>query len=209
MKFIIATKIGMSQRFKDDGTVVPVTVLKAEPCVVTQVKTKDQDGYEAVQIGMGTAKKTTKAVAGHLKKSGKSPRTLREFRNTGMTPAVGDAIEASQFAPGEFVQVSGISKGKGFQGVVKRHHFGGGPKTHGHKDNLRMPGSIGSGGMQRVFKGLRMGGHMGVDRVTTKNLMVVEVDAKAGTIAVRGAVPGHYGSTILVSGGHAKPMAWN
>lgn len=208
MKFIIAEKIEMSQRFKEDGTVVPVTLLSATPCEVVQMKTKETDGYTAVQLGSGLAKKPSKPQVGHSKANNKTFRTLREFRIDAPTQQPGEVIDVSQFAPGEFVQVTATSKGKGFQGVVKRHHFRGGPKSHGHKDNLRMPGSIGSGGMQRVFKGLRMGGHMGMDQVTVKNLEIVEVDAKNGVIAVKGAVPGARGAIVLVSGGYSEKQAW-
>jgi len=210
MKFIIAKKLEMSQRFRADGTVVPVTLLQAGACTVTQVKTEDKDGYTAVQIGCGKEKHPTKPLAGHLKGAGANFKTLKEFRvEDAGTLAVGGTVDASQFQPGEFVEVSGVSKGKGFQGVVKRHHFRGGPRTHGHKDNLRMPGAIGSGGMQRVFKGMRMGGHMGVDQVTVKNLEVIEVDAAKGILAVKGAVPGAHGSVVLVSGGTESKKSWN
>lgn len=209
MKFIIAKKLGMSQRFLDDGTVVPVTLLQAGPCVVTQVKTNEKDGYSAVQLGFGEAKKLLKPEAGHAKASGKMPKTLKEFRVEGEVKlAVGDMVEASTFATGEFIKVTGVSKGKGFQGVVKRHHFRGGPKSHGHKDNLRMPGSIGSGGMQRVFKGLRMGGRMGGERVTVTNLRVVDINPKTNVMAVRGAVPGAMNGVVLVTGGAAKRLVW-
>jgi len=210
MKFIIAKKIEMSQRFRADGTVVPVTLLQAGPCVVTQVKTQDKDGYSAVQLGLGKEKYPSKPQSGHLKPAGEMCKIVREFRVDGPVElAVGAKVDAAQFKPGEFVGVSGISKGKGFQGVVKRHHFRGGPASHGHKDNLRMPGAIGSGGMQRVFKGLRMGGHMGSDSVTVKNLEVIEVDAANNILAVKGAVPGARGAVLLVSGGHEAKQSWN
>ena len=210
MKFIIAKKLEMSQRFKDDGTVIPVTLLQVDPCKVTQVKTQEKDGYVAVQIGCGLEKHPTKALVGHLKAVGENLKTIKEFRVDDATGyAVGATLDASQFAPGEFIHVSGVSKGKGFQGVVKRHHFAGGPASHGHKDNLRMPGAIGSGGMQRVFKGLRMGGHMGSDSVTVKNLQVVEVDAAKGVLAVKGAVPGARGSVVFVTGGFETKQSWN
>jgi len=210
MKFIIAKKLEMSQRFKENGAVVPVTLLQAGPCVVTQVKTKEKDGYDAVQIGFGEAKKPNKPLKGHTKASGKASKTLKEFRPGGAIELkVGDTIDASAFTVGEFIHVTGTSKGKGFQGVVKRHHFRGGPATHGHKDNLRMPGSIGSGGMQRVFKGLRMGGRMGGEQVTVKNLEVVDVDAAKGILAVKGAVPGAFGATLVLEGGNAKKESWN
>ena len=209
MKFIIAKKLEMSQRFKENGAVVPVTLLEVSDCVVTQLRTKEKDGYEAVQIGCGEDKRATMPEKGHTKGLGKAFAILKEFRLDGPTDLkVGDVVSPSQFVPGEFVGVTGTSKGKGFQGVVKRHHFRGGPKTHGHKDNLRMPGSIGSGGMQRVFKGLRMGGRMGGDEVTVKNLEVIEVDAAKGVIAVKGAVPGAYGTELVLVGGHTKKTSW-
>ena len=210
MKFIIAKKIEMSQRFQEDGTVVPVTLLQASPCTVTQVRTDEKDGYTAVQLATDEVKKGNKPQGGHTKSTGKNFRITREFRTDGsITPAIGDIIDVTQFTPGEFVKVTGRSKGRGFQGVVKRHGFSGGPASHGHKDNLRMPGSIGATAPQRVFKGMRMGGHMGHVMVTTSNLKVVDIDAKAGIIAVRGAVPGHRGTLILLTGkGSDKPLAW-
>ena len=134
---------------------------------------------------------------------------LREFRlEDAAGLEVGQVINAGLFEPGDFVGITGVSKGKGFQGVVKRHHFRGGPASHGHKDNLRMPGSIGAGGIQRVFKGMRMGGRMGGDQVTVKNLEVVEVDSKNNVLAVKGAVPGARGAVLLVSGGSKKKQSW-
>lgn len=211
MKFIIAKKLEMSQRFKENGTVVPVTLLQAGPCVVTQVKTKEKDGYDAVQVGFSEDEKPRLPQKGHAAKgAGKAFSTYREIRVDGTSDLkVGDVLDAAQFATGEFVHAMGVSKGKGFQGVVKRHGFGGGPATHGHKDNLRMPGSIGSGGMQRVFKGLRMGGRMGGDQVTVKNLEVIEVDAAKGILAVKGAVPGAFGAILELTGGNAKKESWN
>jgi large subunit ribosomal protein L3 len=210
MKFIIAKKLEMSQRFRENGAVVPVTLLQAGPCTVTQVRTKEKDGYDAVQVGCHDAKKASLPMKGHLKAVGKLFKTLREFRTDGPAELkVGDTIDAAQFAAGEFVHATGMSKGKGFQGVVKRHGFGGGPASHGHKDNLRMPGSIGSGGIQRVFKGLKMGGRMGGEQVTVKNLEVVEVDAAKGVLAVKGAVPGAFGSLVVLTGGHDKKLSWN
>ena len=211
MKYIIATKLEMSQRFKDDGTVVPVTLLQAGPCEVTQVRTMEKDGYDAVQVGFGLEKRPTKAEAGHFKANSQAFKTVHEFRAEAAELGerkVGDKITAEEFTAGQFVNVIGTSKGKGFQGVVKRHHFRGGPASHGHKDNLRMPGSIGSGGIQRVFKGLKMGGRMGGEQVTVKNLEVVDVDAKAGVIAVKGAVPGPRGAVLFLTGGFAKKQSW-
>ena len=212
MKFIIAKKLEMTQRFREDGTVVPVTLLQADSCVVTQVKTVGSDGYEAVQLGRGEVRRkvVAKPQQGHMKASGRLSRELSEFRvESAADFKVGDTVEVSQFAPGEFVHVTATSKGKGFQGVVRRHGFRGGPASHGHKDNLRMPGSIGSGGIERVFKGMRMAGHMGVDRVTVKNLEIIDVDAETGVLAVKGAVPGSRGASVLVSGGFDKRQSWN
>jgi large subunit ribosomal protein L3 len=209
MKFIIAKKVEMSQRFQEDGTVVPVTLLQAEPCTVTQVRTMEKDGYVAVQIATDEVKKGNKPQGGHTKASGKNFRTTREFRvDDAAGINVGDIIDAATFTAGEFVKATGTTKGRGFQGVVKRHKFRGGPATHGHKDNLRMPGSIGATAPQRVFKGMRMGGHMGNVRHTVKNLRIVDADAKTGIIAVSGAVPGHRGTLILLSGGSDKRVEW-
>jgi large subunit ribosomal protein L3 len=197
-KFILATKLSMSRTFKPDGTVVAVTRLKAEPCTVTQVKTKDKDGYSAVQIGTGTRRKVSKSVEGHLKPTGKIFRTLKEFIVDGEFQ-VGQTIDLSQFTPGDMVSVVGVSKGKGFQGVVKRHGFHGHPSTHGHKDQLRMPGSIGAGGLQHVRKGMRMGGRMGGDRITVHNLEVVAVEAEKNELTIQGAVPGATRGLVIVT----------
>ncbi len=189
MKFILAKKLEMSQVFKTDGTVVPVTLLQAGPCVVTQVKSQEQDGYVAVQIGFMPAKKLTKSEEGHLKDLPKL-KVLREFRVDAVSDMKrGDTVDATTFTQGDIIDVTGTSKGKGFQGVVKRHHFRGHPSSHGHKDQQRMPGSIGAGGVQHVLKGRRMAGRMGNETVTVKNLEVVEI-RDGGVIAVKGAVPG-------------------
>jgi large subunit ribosomal protein L3 len=189
MKFILAKKIEMSQVFRPDGTVVPVTLLQAGPCVVTQVKMQAKDGYDAVQVGFLNAKRLSKPLEGHLKDLPKL-RELREFRLKNPSELQrGETIDVSRFVIGDYVDVTGTSKGKGFQGVVKRHHFAGSPATHGHKDQLRMPGSSGAGGVQHVFKGTRKPGRMGGDTVTVKNLEIVEV-REGGILAVKGAVPG-------------------
>lgn len=189
MKFILAKKLEMSQIFRPDGTVVPVTLLQAGPCVVTQVKGMETDAYTAVQVGFINAKRVAKPQEGHLKDLPKF-QVLREFRmNEAPTLKRGDTIDASTFVVGEKVEVTGTSKGKGFQGVVKRHHFHGHPSTHGHKDQLRMPGSSGAGGVQHVIKGVKKPGRMGGDTVTVKNLEVVEI-RDGGILAVKGAVPG-------------------
>ena len=197
MKFILAKKLEMSQVFRPDGTVVPVTLVQAGPCVVTQIKSSKTDGYTAVQLGFLPSKRLAKPQSGHVKNLD-AMSVLREFR-TDEAPQLkrGDKLEASVFTPGDVVQVTGISKGKGFQGVVKRHHFHGNPASHGHKDQLRMPGSIGAGGVQRVFKGLRMAGRMGGDQVTVKNLEIVEV-RDGGVLAVKGAIPGARNSVVEI-----------
>lgn len=198
-KFLLANKIGMSRIFREDGVVVPVTKLKAGPSVIVQVKTKDKDGYEAIQLSSGKKRKPKKPLQGHLKISGGEGRWLKEFRVNGGEYKVGQTIDLSQFTPGDLVKVIGISKGKGFQGVVRRHGFHGHPSTHGHKDQERMPGSIGAGGVQHVRKGMRMAGRMGGDRITVPNLKVVAVDVERNELLVKGAVPGGRNSLLLIS----------
>lgn len=194
----------MTQKYADDGTVIPVTKVLAGPCVVSQVKTEKKDGYTAVQVGFGNKKKLKKPQAGQLKKIGKNLRWLKEFRlgNGDELKGLkaGDEIAVEIFKPGDIVDVVGISKGKGFQGVVKRHGFAGAPKTHGTKDALRMPGSIGATTPQHVFKGVRMAGRMGGDRVTVKNLEIVEVDLQNNWLYIKGAVPGARGGLVMVKG---------
>lgn len=187
----------MTQRFNDKG-VVPVTVVSAGPCTVTQVK-GEKDGYRAIQIGFEeTKKKLTKSLEGHLKGLAHF-KILGEFR-TEAAAERGQMLSVGMFKSGDIVQVTGISKGKGFQGVVKRHHFSGSLKTHGHKDQLRMPGSIGATEPKHVFRGTRMGGHMGSDQVTIKNLEVVEVDEAKNLLYLKGAVPGAYRANLAISG---------
>ncbi len=201
MKFIIGRKLEMSQRYRPSGEVVPVTLVKVEPCVITQVKTTETDGYTAVQVGTGSKKHLAKPQVGHLKPVAEHGdlATLREFRLESVDGiALGSVCDPEAFVSGDVIDVTGLSKGKGFQGVVKRHRFRGGPASHGHKDNLRMPGSIGAGGHQHVHPGQRMAGRMGGDRVTVKNLEIVEVLAEQGLIAVKGAVPGPRGATLLI-----------
>jgi large subunit ribosomal protein L3 len=200
---ILGKKIGMTQVFREDGQVVPVTLVKAGPCVVTQRKTPATDGYDAVQLGLlEFAKKPNKPDAGHLKKSGaEGVKFLREFRleagDGDMKP--GDRVLADQFKPKERVDVIGVSKGRGFAGLVKRHHFRGGPATHGSMFH-RAPGSIGASSFpSRVFPGMKMAGRMGgVDQVTVRNLEVVSVDAEDNVIAVKGAIPGPNGAYVMV-----------
>jgi large subunit ribosomal protein L3 len=202
---ILGKKIGMTQVFQADGQVVPVTVLKAGPCVVVQRKTPTTDGYDAVQLGfMEYVKKASinKPQNGHFKKSGaEGVRFQREFRLLEGTPGdlkAGDRVLAGEFKPKEKVDVIGISKGRGFAGVVKRHHFRGSDATHGSMFH-RAPGSIGASSFpSRVFPGMRMGGHMGTDRVTVRNLEIVEVDSEDNVILVKGAVPGPNGGYVIV-----------
>jgi len=202
MKFLLGTKQNMTQIFKEDGTCIPVTVLSAGPMSVTQVKTEEKDGYRAVQVGYGTrnVRNINKSLKGHLKDAG-PVRYLREVRvEEGEAAAVGDKIDVGIFEEGDSIEVSGISKGKGFQGVVKRHGFHGGPRSHGQKHSEREPGSIGATGPQRVFKGTRMGGRMGSDRTTIKGLKVVAIDKENNTLLVTGAVPGKRGTLIEIKG---------
>jgi large subunit ribosomal protein L3 len=204
MKFILGRKSNMTQMFSDDGTVMPVTVVLAGPCVVTQVKKKETDGYTAVQVGFEMTKKAHKPQRVALKaveKDGRVPRTLKEVRLDDVAGIeIGQAITVDAFKVGDVVNVTGTSKGKGFQGVVKRHGFHGSPATHGHKDQLRMPGSIGAGGVQRVWKGMRMGGQMGSEQRTIRNVKVVGVDPEAGTLALSGAVPGARNGLLVIHG---------
>jgi large subunit ribosomal protein L3 len=202
---ILGRKIGMTQVFRADGQVVPVTVLKAGPCVVVQRKTPATDGYDAVQLGfMEYAKKTSinKPAAGHLKKSGaEGVKFQREFRleeGANGDMKAGDRVLVDEFKPKEKVDVIGISKGRGFAGVVRRHHFRGSDETHGSMFH-RAPGSIGASSFpSRVFPGMRMGGHMGTDRVTVRNLEIVEVDTEDNVLLVKGAVPGPNGGYVIV-----------
>ncbi len=200
MKFLLGTKENMTQIFTEDGVVVPVTVIKTSPNVVTQVKTSDKDGYTAVQIGFGekNAKNVAKPLKGHVKELGNFAH-LKEVKLEGEFN-IGDKIEASTLVEGDTVTVSAISKGKGFQGVVKRHGFKGGRRSHGQKHSEREPGSIGVGGVQRVFKGMRMAGRMGADRVTVKNLKVAKVDSENQLVYIKGAVPGRKGTLVEIKG---------
>lgn len=203
MKVLIGKKIGMTQRFEPDGTVVPVTVLQAGPCVVTAVRTQEKNGYTAVQMAAHAQKpsRVNKAVQGHLKELG-SFRTIREFRSDKPEADMdrGKQLTVEVFTVGDKIQVTATSKGKGFAGVVKRHHFRGGPASHGHKDNLRMPGSIGATFPQHVVKGTRMAGRMGGERVTVKGLRIVDVLKDQNLLLVSGAVPGARNGTVLIEG---------
>lgn len=188
---LIGRKIGMTQIFKDDGEAVAVTAIEAGPCFVTQIKTKAKEGYDAIQLGFGKAKRLNAPQKGHLKGIGEF-KYLREFRVKGDTPPqLGQNIDVSVFKAGDLVNIAGLSKGRGFAGVVKRHHFAGGPKTHGQSDRHRAPGSIGaSTSPGRVLKGTRMAGHMGNARVTVRNLEVVAVYPVRNLLLVKGGVPG-------------------
>lgn len=196
MKFILGTKENMTQIFDANGNVIPVTLVSAGPITVTQVKTKEKDGYESVQFGFG--KRNLKNINKPQKHLGEN-KYIREFRsekNEDMKK--GDTITVEAFEEGDNVIVSGISKGKGFQGVVKRHGFHGGPRTHGQKHSEREAGSIGSGGIQRVFKGMRMAGRMGSDRITVKNLKIVKIDKENNQLFISGAIPGRKGTLLEI-----------
>ncbi|MCD6518652.1 MAG: 50S ribosomal protein L3 [Anaerolineae bacterium] len=198
-KGLLGRKIGMTRLFDEKGEVVPVTVIEAGPCYVTQIKTVERDGYNAIQIGFGHAKRLNKPERGHLKDL-PPLKHLREIRTDDVDQyQVGQVLDVSIFTPGTLVDVTGTSKGRGFAGAVKRHGFGGGPKTHGQSDRHRAVGSIGSGTTPgRVFKGLRAPGHMGNRRVTVLNLEVVRVDPERNLLLVRGAVPGPRNGLLLI-----------
>lgn len=216
MKFIIGKKLDMTQVWHGEN-VVGVTRVQTGPCVVVQVKTKDKDGYEAVQFGFGARKEKNiaKPQRNHMKKAGGNFKYLREMRISSVAPndakerqlQIGDVVNVETFAAGDGVQVSSVSKGKGFQGVVKRHGFHGQDKTHGNKDQLRMSGSIGAGGVAHVFKGTRMGGRTGGENVTTKNLEIAEVDKENNILYVKGAVPGARNGLVLIQGEGELKMA--
>lgn len=201
MKFILGTKKQMTQLWVNDK-VVAVTPVLAGPCTVTQIKTESSDAYEAVQVSFGKRreKNVNKPQRGHFKKANVLPKVAREFRTSGADLKIGDIITVGTFATGDIIDVSGTSKGKGFQGVVKRHGFAGGRKSHGNKDQLRMPGSVGSKGPARIFKGVRMAGQMGNEAVTVKNLAVVAVDEEQNLIYVKGAIPGAINSLVAIKG---------
>ena len=203
MSGIIGKKIGMTSLYNADGSAVACTLIEAGPCVVTQVKTVETDGYNAIQLGFGEKKEknTTKPLIGHFKKAGTTPkRKLVEFKEFEQTLTLGDTVEATLFAEGDFVDAIGTSKGKGFQGVVKRHGFGGvGGQTHGQHNRQRHPGSIGACSFpSRVFKGLRMAGRMGNDRVKIQNLRVLKVMPEQNLIVVSGSVPGPKNSFVIL-----------
>ena len=201
MPAILAKKLGMTQRFLDDGKVERVTVLEAGPCPVLAIRTQDADGYEAVQLGFGAVreKALTRAELGHLKKADAPPlRHVREFRDEAGELTMGETVTVEAFEVGQTVKISGTSKGKGFQGTIKRHNFSAGPKSHG-SHNVRAPGSVGASATpSRVFKGIRGPGQMGGGRVTQRGLTIVELIADRNLMLVRGSVPGPKGGTVEV-----------
>jgi len=218
MRGIIGKKVGMTQYFEADGTVVPVTVIEAGPCYVTQIRTVEHDGYSAVQLGFDELPKRSNGMSrlnkpkqGHLNHNGISVpdlRVLREFRLNNPDVQEGQQIKCDVFATGELVDVVGTSKGRGFAGTIKRHHFKRGPKTHGQSDRERAPGSIGASAFpSRVIKGLRMAGRMGNDRVTIQNLEVVVVDPEKNLLAVKGSVPGARGAIVIVKAAKRQQKA--
>ena len=202
IKGLIGKKIGMTQIFDENGAAVPVTLIEAGPCFVTQIRTVEKEGYSAVQLGFEEVKpkRLTGGEIGHLKRSNLPPlKFIREFRSKEVELKEGDKLDAAVFTVGEKVDVSGTSKGKGFAGAVKRYHFRGGPKTHGQSDRLRGPGSRGSTTTPgRVYKGTRGPGHMGNDSVTAQNLKVVLVDAERNVVGVNGSVPGARGGLVVI-----------
>ncbi len=201
MSGLIGKKIGMTSIFDENGKNIPCTVLEAGPCIVTQVRTKEVDGYEALQIGFDDKKTANKAAEGHAKKAGTvSKRKVVEFQGYEEEYKLGDTITVAHFIEGEYVDVSGTSKGKGFQGVVKRHGFAGvGQATHGQHNRLRAPGSIGAASYPaRVFKGMRMAGQMGNEKVTVQNLRVLKVVPEKNLLVVKGCVPGHKNAYVMI-----------
>ena len=196
---LIGKKLGMTQVFREDGRTEAVTVVEAGPCVVTQVKTTVKDGYEAVQLGYGKVRRLTRPLAGHLRRT-QQFRHLREMNVPDLADVqVGQKVDASLFQPGDLVDVTGISKGRGFAGVVKRHGFAGGPKTHGQSDRHRAPGSIGGGTTPgRVLKGKKMAGHMGNVRVTAQGLEVIQADPERDLLLLRGSVPGARNGLLII-----------
>ena len=201
MKTIIGKKLGMTQIVNSDGQMVPVTLVEATPCTVIQIRTNEKDGYSAIQLGSGEAKKLNKSQQGHLKQAASSSALLKEFRLEGETELeVGSTISLENFSEGDEVKVTAISKGKGFAGTIKRHNFHRGPKTHG-SHNTRAPGSIGSMYPQKVFKGKRMAGQMGNKQVTTRGLKVAYLDVAQNIIGIKGAIPGPNKATVYIVGG--------
>lgn len=202
MKALLGTKIGMTQIISEEGVAIPVTLIQAGPVTVTQVKTVETDGYNAVQVAFGEGKNLSKAVAGHTKSAKVNPKHIREIRVTKLPEGlkVGDTIDVNAFELGETVHATGTSKGKGFAGTVKRHNFNTSKSTHGGNGNVRKPGSIGSMYPQKVFKGKKMAGRMGHDRVTVKNLAVAYIDPENNLIGLKGAVPGPKKGLVMIGG---------
>ena len=200
MKFILGTKVNMTEYFSEEGEVIPVTIVSAGPVTVTRILEKSKDGYDAVQVGFGVQKEHRINKAQKSAMKGAFYKTLKEFRMKNEVPAVkeGDVIDVSSFNVGDKITVSSVSKGKGFQGVVKRHGFAGGPRTHGQKHSEREPGSIGGGLRTHVPKGMRMAGRMGSDRITQKNLKVVFVDKENNTMLIKGAFTGKRGTLVEI-----------
>ena len=203
LKSIIGSKIGMTQVFDEKGKLVPVTVVEAGPCVITAIKTVENDGYNAIQLGFKDVaeKKLTKAQLGHLKKNNIAPKKiLREIRVDDVSGlSLGQEIKADIFKAGDYVDVSGVSKGKGYAGVIKRHNFRMQPRTRGQSDRMRARGSSGGQGPQKLFKGMRMSGHLGQENVTIQKLLVVNVDAENNVILIRGAVPSVKTGTLFIN----------
>lgn len=203
MKVILGTKVGMTQIIGKDGVVTPVTIIEAGPATVTQIKTVERDGYNAVQLGFGKGKNLSKSVSGHVKKAGENinPKVLKEFRRDDIADVkLGDTITVEAFELGDKVAVTGISKGKGFAGTVKRWNFQESRNTHGFKGDIRKVGSIGSMYPQKVFKGKRMPGRMGHDQVTVKNLVVAYIDKENNLLGLKGAVPGPKKGNLTIEG---------
>ena len=203
MSGLIGKKVGMTSIFDENGKNVPCTIIEAGPCVVTQVRTKEVDGYEALQLGFDdkAEKRATKAELGHFKKAGTSvKKKVVEFQGFENNYKLGDTITVDFFTEGEFVDITGVSKGKGFQGVVRRHGFGGvGQTTHGQHNRLRAPGSVGASSYpSRVFKGMRMAGRMGAEKVTVQNLKVLKVVAEKNLLVVKGCIPGHKNAYVTI-----------
>ena len=207
MKGIIGKKIGMTQTFSEKGEVQPVTLVQAGPCVITQIKTQSNDGYNAIQIGYETLKKANKPTSGHLQRTGNF-KYLREIRVEELDELqVGQLLNVQMFSVGEIIRVTANSKGRGFAGGMKRHGFHGGPKTHGQSDRWRAPGSVGAGSTPgRVFKGKRMAGHYGNETITTKGLEVVSVDTENNILSIKGAVPGARDTLVMVAGDGNIPI---
>jgi large subunit ribosomal protein L3 len=207
---MVGRKLGMTQVFDDNGVALPVTVIECGPNVVTQIRTDEKDGYEAVQLGFGISKRLNRPEQGHRKASGYMSNVLREVKATTLDGVeVGQQIKADLFATGELVDVTANSKGRGFQGGMKRHGFSGGPKTHGQSDRWRAPGSIGSSATPgRVYKGIKMAGHMGNSRVTVQNLEVVRVDTDRNLVLIKGSVPGPNKGLVTVRKAIKGQASW-